>query len=490
MNRFRPFLFSVFSLSFFTITSVVLFYTFGYRFNFERGIFVYTGSISIKSVPEKVDITVDNELIPEKKLGILNQSIHIGGLNPGEHFIRVSAPGYSTWTKKVAVGSGLSTEFWNVLLLKEKNVPEILPETNFVTNIFQSRKRGIFALTEKKDSTLSVSILDTNTNTRTSLLSLDNTIFPLDISENIEWSPNNTHILVPTEQNNRLTYSIVNIETQEVTTLDAIVNEKEGEIIRNPRWDPANRDYILYTRGSSLYRINIVEKNALPILIKNNIRAYNFSGQDIYYLDDTNGIIYHLSGNINASEPNQITTEPLSILPSSDYTLILYNESRITVRENMTGRLFIYNTLSDKMILKEIAKKDVLGVQFSDDGKKLLFFTDNEISVYFVRDWETQPTREQDTILQIARFSTPIHNIVWWSDYEHILLSHNNTAKIIELDNRDQRNITDIATFSTSLQKILFYPDDNFLYFVSDIDQKTGTLSRIPLTETTNIFGF
>lgn len=476
---------------FFSTTSSVLFYTFGYRFNFDRGIFIYTGSISIKAVPEKVDITVDDEFIPEKKLGILNRSIHIGGLMPGEHFIRVSAPGYTSWTKKVTVQSGLSVEFWNVLLTKENIVPERIPDTAYVTKIFQSREKGIFALTKKQGDIFSVDIFDTDTNTSEQVLSLAHTTLPLDISLNIEWSPDNTHILVPTEKDGIVTYLIVNIKTKQVVSLNDLTEGETIHTLHNPRWDPANRDYILYTEELSLYRVNIATTETLPLLIQKGVRAYNFSGQNIYYLNNENGIIYRISSNLIPTEPLQITTLSLDLLDQSPYTLILYDETRIAVRENTTGKLWLYNTIRPgETFLKEIAKKDIRGVQFSDDGKKLLFFSENEIAVYFVRNWEVQPIREYNTILQIARFSNPIRNIVWGADYEHVLFSLGNTAKMIELDNRDQRNIADIITFPTLIHQMLSYTEDNFLYFVSDIDGNTETLSRIPITEKTGILGF
>jgi len=491
MCRFRPFLFWLFVLLFLSTTSSVLFYTFGYRFNFERGIFIYTGSVSIKSTPEKVDITVDKELIPEKKLGILNRSIHIGGLTPGEHFIKVSAPGYSTWTKKITIQSGLSTEFWNVLLTKENVITEVIPDTAYVTKIFQSREKGIFAVTKEKDGVFSVDILDTNAHTINEVFSLARASLPLDETENIEWSPDDKNLLIPTEQSGLRTYFIVDITTKKVSSLSDIIQIKSNSTLRSPRFDPANRDFLLYMSESILYRINIATTEPKPFVIKENIRDYNFSGQDIYYLSNDNGIIYHISGNLVPNEPTQVTTLSLDLLPDSLYSLILYDDTRLTVREQKTGKLWIYNKItSDQTILKEIAEKDVKNIQFSDDGKKLLFFTNNEISVYFVRDWETQPIRTYNTTLQIARFSNPLRNIVWTEDYEHILFSLGNTVKMIELDNRDKRNITDIATFPVPLSQVLPRFDENFIYFVTNINGESDTVSRIQSSQKTSILGF
>jgi Tol biopolymer transport system component len=492
MRRLRPLLFWLFVGFFFCTTSGVLFYTFGYRFNFERGIFIYSGSISIKSSPETVDIRVDNELIPQKKLGILNRSIHIGGLTPGEHFVEVSAPGYTSWSKKTTVQSGLSTEFWNVFLVKQNNTPEVITGTAGTLKVFQAREQGLLALAEKKNGLFTVNILDTNTKTSEQVFSLSDASLPADGEENIEWSPDDKKVLIPLEQGDFHTYYIVDIASKQVLSLNELTQSKGKEdSIRNPRWDPANRNFLLYLKGTTLNRIDTGTTDALPLFVKENVRDYNFSGQDTYYLSNDNGIIYRIFGSSTDTEPLQVTTLSIDMLPDSLYTLILYDDARLTVREQKTGKLWVYNKLSSsEIIFRTIAERDVRGIQFSDDGKKLLFFTGNEISVYFLRDWEAQPLREHDTIIQIARFSNTIKNVVWAEDYEHILFSLGNNAKIIELDNRDRRNMADLATFSSPLLQILPRFDENYVYFVTSQSEEADAVSRTLFSEETGLFGF
>lgn len=511
MRRIRPLLFWTFAGIFLITASSVLFYTFGYRFNFERGIFIYTGSISIKSSPETVDIRVDDEIIPNAKLGILNNSIHLSGLAPGEHFIKVSAPGYLSWSKKTTVQSGLSTEFWNVLLIKEAPAIENITGTENAIKIFQAPKQGLFAVVKEKDNQLMVDTLDTNAKTNEQLLSLTNVILPKDREENIEWSPDNRKVLVPLEQagstSTRLPsrlnqseaggeagqhfYFIVDIGTKQASLLHQLTKNQDKDALRNPRWDPANRDFLFYLDGTTLRRINTGTPEAPPVLIRENVRDYNFSGKNIYYLGNDNGIIYRLSAERIDSEPTQITTAPIDIIPDSFYSLVAYDDSRLTIREQKTSRLFVYNKIpSAEIVFRPIAGSGTKGVQFSNDGKKLLFFTDNEISIYFLRDWEAQPTRDRDTTIQIARFSNTLRNVQWTADYEHVLFSLNGSAKIIELDNRDRRNILDFATSKTPYLQILSRFEENYIYFVSSQNEGADAVSRIRFSEPSTFFGF
>ncbi len=484
MPHIRPFIFFAFVGFFFITAFAVVFYAFGYRFNLDRGIFVYTGSISIKSTPETVDIRVDGVLISKNKLGILNNSILISGLAPGEHFIEISAPGYLPWSKKALVQSGLSTEFWNVLLAEEKSMPQDIAGTDAAKKIFPAPDQNLLAVAMQHGE-FAVDILNTATGEREQVFSLPEASLAPD-GENIEWSPDNRKLIVPFEQDGVRLYSIVTIKDKLVVPLQALARHERQ--LRNPRWDSTARDLLFYLDGTALYRVDTEASDEdTPLTVKESVRTYDISGNNLYYLGSDNGIIYRIPGNNLGADPIQVTTASVDMHSQFSYSLVVYDDTRLAIRERETGRLWIYNKLSAEMILRPLADSGTRGVQFSNDGKKLLFFTDNEISVYFVRDWEAQPMRERDTSLQVARFSSTISSIQWTEDYEHILFTLNGSAKIIELDSRDRRNMAEIATFPAPLSQALSRFGENRIYFVSG----TGTLNYIQFpAPQTNLFGF
>ena len=485
MLSIRPFVFWVFVVLFFITAFSVVFYAFGYRFNLDRGIFIYTGSISIKSNPETVDIRVDNELIPKQKLGILNNSILIPGLAPGEHFIEVSADGYATWSKKAIVQSGLSTEFWNVLLSQTNNAPQAIPDTAFAEKIFPAPDTNLLAVAKQNNDEFTVATLNTATGASTQVFSLPKASLPAD-GENIEWSPDNRKLIIPLEQDATRGYFIVNVSDQQTLALQPFI--KNDRSLYNPRWDSTTRNLLFYLSGTTLYRANTEVSAELPLFIKDKVKAYDISGSTIYYLNNDNGIIYRIPANRPDAEPTQITTAPIDIDPHDTYALVVYDEKRLAVRARETGKLWVYNEIpSGDTILKPLAESGAKGVQFSNDGKKLLFFTDNEMSVYFINAWDAQPVREADTTLQVARFSSVIKNVQWTKDYEHILFTLGGSVKIVELDSRDRRNIAEIAAFTSPVAQALSRFEENRVYFVNP----PNTLSYIPFpVPQTNIFGF
>src|SRR6185369_13500994 len=441
-SRFRSLFFLLFVAIFFVSAASVIFYAFGYRFSYARGIFIYTGSLSLKTNIETVNVKIDDTVVPNKRLGLLNNSIQITGLTPGEHFIEVSAAGYRSWTKKIVIQSGMTTEFWNILLTEENPPLEPIAGTENVIKVFPA-PNGLFAVVKKQSNTYTIETLDVKKKESSQVFSTDQAVFLPERRTNLEWSPESHKIIIPLMQGSTPAYAIVNIKTKETAYLNDMA--KTSVPLSSPRWDATARDFLFYLDNGSLYRIDTEATDAEPVLIKRGIAAYEISGSLIYYLSSENGVVYQIPGNSSQADPQQITPSPAEIDMKNTYSLIAYDEDRLAILEESSGTLTIFNPEATENPLKKI-QSGVVNIQYSDDGKKLLYSTNTEIFVYFNQDWNAQPMRSLDTIIQVARFSTPIKNTEWAEDYEHVIFSQNETVKVAELDNRDRRNIFDLIS--------------------------------------------
>ncbi len=487
IHRYRTLLFLSFAFTFFIAASLVLFYAYGYRFSFERGIFIYTGSLSLKTNVETVSITVDGSAIPEKRLGLLNNSIHIAGLNPGEHFVEVSAPGYRSWGKKVVIQSGLTTEFWNIFLIEENYAQEAVYETKGVIKMFPSLN-GLFATVKKNGDRYSVDILDPEAEENEEVFAVSDTTFVPTAETNIEWSPESDKLIIPLLKDNISVFSVVDIKTKEAFYINQATHISPP--LRSPRWDATTRGYLFFLSQNSLYRFNTNRIEEAPELIADHVAAYDISGNKLYYLHSESGIVYEMNGNGNSSTAKQITPSAVPLDEQGTYSLIVYDDTRLSVIEETSGNFFVYNKVVEPALKK--LGENVKSIQYSDDGKKLLFYTDNEVSVYFNQDWEAQPMRSKDDVIQIARFSTPLKNVQWAEDYEHIIFSLGKNIKMIELDNRDRRNLSDLIVLDTPPLQILSRFGTDRLYMVPEAASDTEQLSVISITlpQYATFFGF
>jgi hypothetical protein len=455
---------------FFIITApVIIFYALGYRYNTDKGIFIYGGSITIKSNPQTVNVLIDGKSVPQRKINFINNSYHIDGIRPGIHKVEVSADGYSQWSKTAEVHSGVSTEFWNILLTK--NTYEITPiPTTKTDRFFSSPKNDLVALVHQSSLSFSVSLFNIADNTDEEFFSSDKYSFTSNKKENVEWSPQEHKILIPVEKDKEKNYFIVDTKTKEATKLTDIAKLDD---LKNARWDTDNKNILYFISQNNLYQINTA--NPAEILpVAENISDYDLSGSKIYIFKRDSGIIYRLS-NGNFSDIKQITTSPPQDMTSPEYWMTVYDDKRIVLINSDSGKLYIFNEGELDTYFRELGQ-EIQDVQFSNDGKKILFWTDREISAYFTRNWDVQPVRKENEILNITRYSQPIRNPQWLKDYEHIIFLVNNEFKVIELDHRDRHigmnvmsnliNNSEIVTdFSRNRIYITHCPDDlNFCF--------------------------
>ncbi|MFZ1627135.1 MAG: PEGA domain-containing protein [Candidatus Moraniibacteriota bacterium] len=463
LSRFRSLIFWLFTLSFFATASVIIFYAFGYRYSQQRGIFVYSGSITVNSLPQTVDIAIDGESLSPKRYGILNETIHIAGLMPGEHVLTVSAPGYRPWSKKVIIQSGVSSEYWNIILTRTDYPGVSLADTAGSTRIYPHPDSDLFALAKEQNNEASVVVYDRRTQSGREVFARNGTAFDFESAENFEWSPNGKRILLPLIEAGMRAYYIVTIADGTVEKLSDIV---PGLVPESARWNATGNEDLIFLAGGSLYQFDVTGAR-VPRLLAENIKAYDITGNYIYIAASRTGTISRFRNSGTGENQTEIATAASENLGTNTYVLDVYDEERMALLEKAgSKRLFVYNQTPEKKYgFQEIAT-GVERFQFSNDGKKLLFASTNEIGVYFTRTWDVQPRRLENETAQIARFSDRVANIAWSEDYEHILFTRGSTLKVIELDGRSGRAISDIKSFATAPSQILPFFAENQLFIV------------------------
>ncbi len=483
--RFALFFLSI--LSFCIVSGSVLFYAFGYRFSFERGVFIYGGSITLKSNPVEIDIKIDGIRIPDEDLNRLNQSYHISGIIPGEHSIEVSSPGYQTWSKRIVVRSGVSSEFWNITLPRQNYEIIAYPGTTYLTRYFQSPEPTLFAGIHESPHRIGVQIYDTEQEINEMLYSQPDISFAFEKDENLEWSPDADRLVFPVLSEGKRHVLSVDTETKQIRDLS---NELATFSLFRPRFNPAVRDSLLYRSEDKLYRLDLnsaTDENRPPepLLLAEHILAYDISGSDVYIISSENGRLYRFGADEKNPDFRPIADVPLADI-DSETTLVVYDEYRIAVLSKH-GKLSFFNAYMSENPLRTLAEQDISGVQFSDDGKKLLFFSPHETFVYFIRPWEVQPKRDQDSIWQIGRFADKISFVQWTKDYEHILYVKGPQVFVTELDNRDRRNISELIRFERPPLQVLSRVSQNQIFFVKDTGDSSELLS-IDFPEFNNFF--
>ena len=101
------------------------------------------------------------------------------------------------------------------------------------------------------------------------------------------------------------------------------------------------------------------------------------------------------------------------------------------------------------------------------ESKKILYYNDNEIHVYFLADILVQPYKKIGDTEIITRQSQPINQATFYPNNEYIAYTTGDQIKIIELDDRDTRNTVDLL--SAPAPEVHFNRDNNYFYYKTGI---------------------
>jgi hypothetical protein len=179
----------------------------------------------------------------------------------------------------------------------------------------------------------------------------------------------------------------------------------------------------------------------------------------IFYIQKPSYILYKTDQNNSFQEQISSTSLP----NGQDYQIFASSNEQIAVlSDNQELYLFNYQTRSFELI-----SQNVQGVQFSNDNKKLLYFTLYELWVYYLEGTPEQPSKNAGDKELITRLSQKIDQAIWYdSTSQHIIFLIDQIIKITELDSRDQRNTVDLIKLD--IQEMAYSQKDEKIYFIKD----------------------
>ena len=593
-----------FVITFFLTAPLLVFLAKGYTFDRIGKVFVHNGAITIKSNPKKVDLYLDGKKVSKKRLNIINNYYVVNGVRFGSHIIECKKEGYTTWKKKIDVHSGISTEFWNVLLFPIHNKTlHTFPIKNIKHFYLSPRQEDELVLYKEEDDKKIISLFTTGDNKEDIIYSTTDyvTLMP-DVDENVEWSSDHKKILVPasinrqnifkdkeplnkevvettnTISNNDISptkdvekdYIILDLKNRMQNRIDLLEilssidlskvdsspdknikennttnNDTEKETaekknnkttsseiladgqphhsketinkstistentfskdislklplnnlkIHQARWMfNSNYQILVLTENHKLFFINI-EDPSQSSLLADNVNGFDLAGDHIYYNNFNEKKIIDIKPN-KQNYKQTITNTPSEINNSDFVKLFAYDELRMAII-TPEKKLYILNKLkSYETISLILIEENIQGVQFSDDGKKLLYWTDNSFWTYMLREWNKQPKRHKDEKIFITNFSSGINNVQWMEAYENIIFTNNGIVKSAELDNRDKINLSNIlqAKMPIKDKNCIYDKETSILYFLDGTetqDRNSLKLKSIKVLEKTKLFGF
>ncbi len=542
------------------IAPLIIFYSLGYRFDPKIGIFIYSGTVVLKPTPFDVSVFVDGKPLAKKQIDIINQSININGLRPGEYEIKVSKDGYRDWTKKTRVRSGIATEFWNVTLAPNDSKAKEVLEKNIVKNAFSPNKKKLAYFTREEES-LAFYFRD---NAGDHLISKETTNERLSVEAGeIKWSGNNNWLifsfkkggqeqvwLFQTDSPDSTLISLNDIlpqppenndspvETISDNNLLAEPKQKEKKVTVKPdfyTWDDGGDLYVLSDKKILNFRLKDIvafankkladnknrninsnentnnnengNKNSAPS--RNNNTNLNDNGKESSSVssstitDKSDGFTFcgsYLCSLSTGERKIKILSLTGNLIKEVDfstemnsefkYQIFAYGEKLLAIIDEKKGLFLWDETRFKETGIGPITKigENVTDVYFSDDGKKLLFKTENEAIVYFVRDWEVQPKHLIGEKEIVYSQSDKIEKVQWFYDYQNILVANKKEIWLLELDGREGRNKSLLFGSDKEIFDLSYDGGERKLWFSEGENKDSKKLKEIIFPESSSIF--
>lgn len=198
--------------------------------------------------------------------------------------------------------------------------------------------------------------------------------------------------------------------------------------------------------------------------IASSTAGWLFYQNSLFLINSTNYIFYRvdLGGYIR----EQISKE---FLPKDNYHIIAHDNQFIAIGQN--GDLYLLD--QNSAIFEKIASQ-INDALFSSDGKKIIYWNNNEIWINYLQDVLIQPYKKAGDKELITRHSQKISQVIFYPNNEYLAYVIGDQIKIIELDNRDQRNV--IEFINAKNPQIYFSYQDSYFYYLTE-----GQLFRLKL---------
>ncbi|MCK5122665.1 MAG: hypothetical protein KAQ87_00735 [Candidatus Pacebacteria bacterium] len=464
-KKFKIYLYLCIAI-FFILLVVVLFYSFGYRYDIKERETIQTGAIVIKSTPEDADIYLDDNLFENNNTlnNLLTGYIKIENLNSGEYNIKIKKDGHFNWEKNITVNGGYITELKNIVLLKNAYKKNILLD-NLITDLDKKTiwvSNGKNKIIYKDENNLN--LFDINSKSKDDeikiIANFDNAI------NEIIWSNDDLKIIAKISENNEFSWYLIDLENKnKISEISFIFNEI-SEVKNKYNFD-FNKS-LFYLKNNTLYEFDY--KKLVSKRVLQNMSSFLVHGDYLYYFKKDDSILY-VSDLDNLSKAKTVSTmpddfdtqSPARIIKSSDNAFLILSSS---------GELYLISKTNQITFINS----RVENAYFTNYNERIVYHNKHEIWIYYIKEKISQPSKKEFENELITRHSNNIGNISLYIDEEHLFYNENGIFKFIEFDSRGKVNVFDILELENN--DVFYFRDNNSIYYVED-----GELIWIELEE-------
>jgi len=421
IKKTRTILFFICFCLFLLIAPSVILYSQGYRFDFEKKKTTQTGGLFLKAEPKQVEIYINNELA--KKTDFFFGSALVENLLPKKYKIEVKKEGYLSWEKNLEIREKEVTEVKNIVLFLENlNFNILTPHQKNgdgeVENFWFSPDEKKIILVEKEKTGWALKLYNLDKNVKSHLINEKDIYAKGAELINLEFSSDSKEIYLDIAMKEQEKHFALSLDKSPPQLM-------ERKVTPIPDYNPTT-----------------LPPSAGPYII-----ASQKINNDFYYLDNF-GYVFKNEMKLNE--------EPFPVQSETEYSLEIF-QNVVFLSEGKTLYLFSPDSKSFEKFFEGIND-----LKISPDNKKIVFFSNSEIWILFLKDADIKKAGEK---LFINRLSEKI-DAVFWLNPDYLIFNSGDNLKIVEIDDRDRIQTWDIASFPNP--EIYFNGSDRKLYILSE----------------------
>jgi len=446
-KRTRRILFIILLILFVTAAPLTIFYSLGWRFNWETKTIIQPGVFFFKVWPRSAEIYINNKL--EDKTDFFFGSVLIENLSPKKHEIEIKKDGFHSWKKALEIKEREVTEAKNIVLIPE--APEF---TNLAktTTFYLSPDEKKIVLREEDSERWALKLFELEKNLKSHLIEeKDISLQKIQLLD-LQFSPDSKRILLELGLKERLEYYLLEIDNAPPVSTRLYFLPSQAEKVY---FHPRNEQKLLVLKKGALIEVDLLSKEISPTLLE-NIIALSFSNNDIFYLDDSG---FLSKTNLSFNRKDKLNIIPFSIKPETAYQLAVSSE-HIVLKEN--NSLYLFD--KDKESFEKISDS-VKSFNFSPDSRKLAFSNNYEIWVLCLEKITDSPQKQKGDKIFLTRFSEEVKDLFWFTNH-YLIFTLQDKVKIAETDDRDRINVVDLKEFKTP--EIFWSRNNKKLYVLSE----------------------
>jgi len=397
----RRIIYSVFILAFFIISPIIVLYTNGYRYNFQKGKIEQVGVLFLDTIPADASLYLNNQKLANTR------PLRLNNLHPNYYTVKAEKDGYMPWQKDLEVKSQESTLAYDIVLFKRAS--PIFLEKNNTDTFSLSPENNYIALI--KNNEIWLYNLENDINNKLVTLTASSR------KAQLTWSYDEKYILYTDLQN---PLSAFVIEVAKPTNIYYINKIASGNF-SGLTWSASN--YLFGLANGSLHQIDF--EKLTSTIISSEVKTFTSNDNGVFLTKNTkNNTIVYKYNKINIFKP----LEELATLPLETYTINEYNNEIISLQDlkNEIYLIDLPNIKQPLLRLNGISSRWGLG----EKNNFLYYYDRSEL-------WIFDPKIKKSYLLN--RYDENIQNVIPLNDAPYFLLQLGNKLFISELDDRDKR---------------------------------------------------